>query len=288
MTLNILLAPITDDATRRAFVAIAVLSFGSAPIGVFLMLRRMSLMGDAMSHAILPGVAVAFLLAGMNRVLMTIGGLIAGLIVAVLTGLMSRLTDMKEDASLAVFYLVSLALGVILVASHGSSHELVEILFGDVQQTDAGALYLIAFNTTLTLCALAVIYRPLVVECVDPLFLRVAGRAGAVAHLVFLAFVVVNLVSAYNALGTLLAVGMMILPAGTARFWSRDISRIIAIAIFSAVISGYFGLVLAAAAGVPAGPSVVLAAGAIYFLSMLIGPAGGLLRRFAPGRHLQA
>lgn len=288
MTLNILLAPITDDATRRAFVAIAVLSFGSAPIGVFLMLRRMSLMGDAMSHAILPGVAVAFLLAGMNRVLMTIGGLIAGLIVAVLTGLMSRLTDMKEDASLAVFYLVSLALGVILVASHGSSHELVEILFGDVQQTDAGALYLIAFNTTLTLCALAVIYRPLVVECVDPLFLRVAGRAGAVAHLVFLAFVVVNLVSAYNALGTLLAVGMMILPAGTARFWSRDISRIIAIAIFSAVISGYFGLVLAAAAGGPAGPSVVLAAGAIYFLSMLIGPAGGLLRRFAPGRHLQA
>lgn len=288
MTLNILLAPITDDATRRAFVAIAVLSFGSAPIGVFLMLRRMSLMGDAMSHAILPGVAVAFLFAGMNRVLMTIGGLIAGLIVAVLTGLMSRLTDMKEDASLAVFYLVSLALGVILVASHGSSHELVEILFGDVQQTDAGALYLIAFNTTLTLCALAVIYRPLVVECVDPLFLRVAGRAGAVAHLVFLAFVVVNLVSAYNALGTLLAVGMMILPAGTARFWSRDISRIIAIAIFSAVISGYFGLVLAAAAGGPAGPSVVLAAGAIYFLSMLIGPAGGLLRRFAPGRHLQA
>jgi zinc/manganese transport system permease protein len=286
--LDIFATPFTDEAARRALVAIVVLSFGSAPIGVFLMMRRMSLMGDAMSHALLPGVAVAFLLTGMNRIMMTIGGLIAGLVVAVLSGLMTRVTEMKEDASLAVFYLVSLALGVILVTSRGSSHELVEILFGDVQTIDASVLYFIAFNTTLTLCALAVIYRPLVMECVDPLFLRVAGRAGALAHLVFLAFVVVNLVSAFNALGTLLAVGMMILPAGTAQFWSRDISRIIFAAILSAIVSGYFGLVLAAAVDAPAGPSVVLTAGAIYFLSMVIGPAGGLVHRFAPGRHLEA
>jgi zinc/manganese transport system permease protein len=208
--------------------------------------------------------------------------------VALLSGVVTRVTDMKEDASLAVFYLVSVALGVVLVASHGSSHELMEILFGDVQQIDAAALYLIAFNTTLTLCVLAVIYRPLVMECVDPLFLRVAGRAGGAAHLIFLAFVVVNLVSAYNALGTLLAVGMMILPAGTARFWSRDMSRIIPVAIVSVLISGYFGLVLSSAAGVPAGPSVVLAAGAVYFVSMFVGPAGGLLRRLVPQRHLEA
>ena len=118
--LDIFATPFTDEAARRALVAIVVLSFGSAPIGVFLMLRRMSLMGDAMSHAILPGVAVAFLLTGMNRIMMTIGGLIAGLVVAVLSGLMTRVTEMKEDASLAVFYLVSLALGVILVTSRGS------------------------------------------------------------------------------------------------------------------------------------------------------------------------
>jgi zinc/manganese transport system permease protein len=288
MPLDIFAIPFTDEAARRALVAIVVLSFGSAPIGVFLMLRRMSLTGDAMSHAILPGVAVAFLLSGMNRVMMTIGGLIAGLLVAVLSGLMTRVTDMKEDASLAVFYLVALALGVTLVSSHGSSHELIEILFGDVQTIDAGALYLIAFNTTLTLAALAAIYRPLVMECVDPLFMRVAGRAGAFAHLIFMAFVVVNLVSAYNALGTLLAVGMMILPAGIARFWSRDISRVIFVAIVSAILSGYIGLVLSAATGAPAGPSVVLMAGAIYFVSMIVGPAGGLVRRFAPGRHLEA
>jgi len=286
--LDVFAIPFTDETARRALAAIVVLSFGSAPIGVFLMLRRMSLTGDAMSHAILPGVAAAFLLSGMNRIMMTIGGLIAGLIVAVLSGLMTRATEMKEDASLAVFYLVSLALGVILVTSHGSSHELIEILFGDVQTIDAGALYLIAFNTTLTFGALAIIYRPLVMECVDPLFIRVAGRAGAFAHLVFMAFVVVNLVSAYNALGTLLAVGMMILPAGTARFWSRDMSHIILVAIVSAIVSGYLGLVLSAAADAPAGPSVVLTAGAIYFLSMIFGPAGGLVRRFAPGRHLEA
>ena len=126
------------------------------------------------------------------------------------------------------------------------------------------------------------------IECVDPLFLRTMGRAGAAAHLAFLALVVVNLFSAFHALGTLLAVGLMILPAAIARFWSRDISGIIMIAIMSAVVSGYLGLLVSFHITVPAGPAIVLVAGVLYFLSLFLGPAGGLLRRAVSRGHLEA
>ncbi len=289
MIYNALIAPFAEhDFMRRGLASVIVLAFGVAPVGVFLMLRRMSLMGDAMSHAILPGVAAGFLLSGLNRFAMSIGGLIAGLVVAVLSGVVARSTEMKEDASLAVFYLVSLALGVVIVSAHGSDLDLLEILFGNIQTLDQAGLMLITFNTTLSLIVVAVIYRPLVIECVDPLFLRTMGRAGAAAHLAFLALVVINLISAFHALGTLLAVGLMILPAAIARFWSPDISAIIAIAVLGAAVSGYFGLLAAFYMNVPAGPAIVLVAGVVYFLSMFLGPAGGILRRVITRGHLEA
>jgi len=289
MIYTALIAPFAEqDFMRRGLASVIVLAFGVAPVGVFLMLRRMSLMGDAMSHAILPGVAAGFLLSGLNRFAMSIGGLIAGLVVAVLSGVVARSTEMKEDASLAVFYLVSLALGVVIVSAHGSDIDLLEILFGNIQTLDQSGLMLITFNTTLSLIVVAVIYRPLVIECVDPLFLRTIGRAGAAAHLAFLALVVINLISAFHALGTLLAVGLMILPAAIARFWSRDISAIIAIAVLGAAVSGYFGLLAAFYINVPAGPAIVLVAGVVYFLSMFLGPAGGILRRVITRGHLEA
>ena len=235
-----------------------------------------------------PGVAAAFLLSGLNRIAMTIGGLIAGLVVAVLSGVVARSTQIKEDTSLAVFYLVSLALGVSIVSAHGTSLDLLEILFGNIRALDDQALLVIAFNTSLSLAILAVIYRPLVIECVDPVFLRTMGRAGGMAHLAFLALVVINLISAFLALGTLLAVGLMILPAAIAKFWSRDISCLIVVAIGSAIVSGYAGLIVSVQTGVPGGPAIVLAAGAIYLLSLLFGSAGGVLRSIAPGHHLKA
>ena len=149
-------------------------------------------------------------------------------------------------------------------------------------------LLLVAFNATLTLLMLAVIYRPLVIESVDPLFLRTVSRAGGPAHLCFLALVVINLVSGFQALGTLLAVGLMILPAGIARFWSRDITGMICIAVISAILSGYAGLVLSFQTKVPSGPAIILVAAVLYMASVLFGGVGGLLRQLFPGRHLEA
>jgi len=146
----------------------------------------------------------------------------------------------------------------------------------------------IAFNATITLIVLAVIYRPLVIECVDPLFLRTVSRAGAPAHLAFLALVVINLVNGFHALGTLLAVGLMVLPAGIARFCARDITGMIIIAVLSTIISGYFGLLLSFHSRVPSGPAVILVASGLYVLALLFGNVGGVVRQLFPGRHLEA
>src|SRR6201992_771029 len=260
---------------RRALAAVIALSLGGAPIGVFLMLRRMSLVGDAMAHAILPGAAIGFLLSGLNMFAMTTVGLIAGFTVAILSGVVARTTELKEDASLATFYLTSLALGVTIVSIKGSNIDLLHVLFGNILAMDDQTLLLVAINTTLTLVVLAVIYRPLVIESVDPLFLRTVSHAGGVAHLTFLALVVVNLVNGFQALGTLLAVGLMILPAGIARFWSRELTGMVTIAVASAILSGYAGLVLSFQTRIPSGPAVILVAAVIYVVSILFGNVRG-------------
>jgi zinc/manganese transport system permease protein len=284
-----LIAPFVEFAfMRRALVGTLALALGAGPVGVFLMLRRMSLVGDAMAHAILPGAALGFMVAGLNVFAMTAGGIIAGIVVAVLTGLVARATELKEDASLAAFYLVSLALGVTIVSVNGTNIDLLHVLFGSVLALDDGALVLIGAITTVTLAVLALIYRPLVLECVDPGFLRSVSGAGGPAHIAFLALVVLNLVAGFHALGTLLAVGLMMLPAVIGRFWARDITMMILIAVGSAMTAGYVGLLISYHASVPSGPAIILVAGALCALSVFFGRVGGLVWQAFPGRHLEA
>ncbi|MES1153112.1 MAG: metal ABC transporter permease, partial [Dongia sp.] len=130
---DLIIAPFSEFAfMRRALIACIAISLSAGPIGAFMVLRRMSLMGDAMSHAVLPGVALGFLLFGLDLWPMALGGLVASLAVALLAGLVSRLTPLKEDASLAGFYLISLSAGVLIVSLRGSNIDLLHILFGSI------------------------------------------------------------------------------------------------------------------------------------------------------------
>ncbi len=286
---DLFITPFSEfEFMRRALAGVLALAFGAGPIGVFLMLRRMSLVGDAMAHAVLPGAAVGFLISGLNLFAMAAGGMVAGFVVAILAGLVARTTELKEDASLAAFFIISLALGVTIVSIKGTNIDLLHFLFGTVLALDDQTLILIAVNATVTLFGLALIYRPLVLECVDPGFLRSVSGAGAVAHIAFLALLVLNLVSGFHALGTLLAVGIMMLPAVTARFWARDITTMIAIAAGTGAVAGYAGLLVSFHTAVPSGPAVILVAGAIYAISLLFGRVGGLIWQAFPGRHLEA
>jgi len=286
---DLLLSPFADFAfMQRALVGVIAIALAGGPVGVFLMLRRMSLTGDAMAHAILPGAAIGYLIAGLSLPAMTIGGLVAGVVVAVAAGLVSRFTALKEDASLAAFYLLSLALGVTIVSLRGSNVDLLHVLFGTVLALDDSTLLLISAISTITVLALALFYRPLVLECVDPTFLRSVSRAGTPTHLVFLGLVVLNLVGGFHALGTLLAVGMMMLPAAASRFWTNDITIMMVASVAIGIVSGIGGLLLSFHAELPAGPAIILTAGGIYGLSLLLGREGGLLWLAWPGRHLEA
>jgi zinc/manganese transport system permease protein len=286
---DLLVSPFVEfEFMRRALVGVLALAVGAAPVGVLLMLRRMSLMGDAMAHAILPGAAIGYLLFGLSLMAMATGGLIAGLAVALLAGGVARATEMKEDASLAAMFLLSLALGVAIVSLRGNNIDLLHFLFGSVLALDDEALILIAAVATVSLATLALIWRPLVLESVDAGFLRSVSRAGGPAHIVFLALVALNLVGGFQALGTLLAVGVMIVPAVISRFWSRDLTAMVMIAAAAGILSGYAGLILSFQSGLPAGPAIILVAGLVYCGSVLLGPCGGLLRPLLQRRHLEA
>lgn len=287
--LEFLFVPFVEvDVMRQALVAGLALSLGAVPVGVFLMLRRMSLIGDALSHAILPGVALGYFLAGLSLTAMTLGGLVTGLAVALLSGLIARSTMLKEDTSFAALLIIALALGVAIVSFRGADEELVHLLFGDVESLDTAAVTFLAAVATVTLGVMALIYRPLVMECVDPLFLRSVSRAGGIAHLTFLVLMVLNMVAGFRALGTLMAIGIMIVPAAAAPFWARSVPGLIAAALASGIASCWLGLAAAYQLGQPSGPAVVLVAGAIYALSVLFGRQGGLVRRLLPMRHLEA
>lgn len=286
---DLLISPFIEFSfMRRALVGCFALALGATPIGIFLMLRRMSLMGDAMAHAILPGAAFGYLVSGLSVGAMTVGGVVAGLTVAILSGVVARVTVLREDASLAAFYLISLALGVLIVSISGNSIDLLHVLFGSVLALDNTTLLLIASITTITAIAMSLIYRPLVMECVDAGYLRSVSGLSPVAHFGFLVLVVINLVGGFHALGTLMAVGIMILPAAAARFWARNIGSMLLTAVVIALLAGYVGLLLSYYVGVPSGPAIILVLGFIYLFSILFARDGVITQRLRATRHLEA
>lgn len=289
MIADIFFQPFVEhDYMRRALVACVALSMGCGPVGVFLMLRRMSLMGDAMSHAILPGVAVAFIFFGTALWPMTIGGFIVALLVALIAGGVSRMTALKEDASFAALYLISLAGGVMLVSMHGQTDELIHILFGDIFEIKPQSLVMVATVATATLFGLAAIYRPLIMECFDTVFLRSVGGRGGLCYMTFLVLVALNLVAGFQALGTLMTLGLIIIPSAAANFWSRNIGSAIGLSILFAFLSAFAGLLIAYHAHVPSGASMVLVAGGIYIASVFAGTHHSLRAMMVKHRHLKA
>jgi len=283
-----LIEPFADFAfMRRALVACLALSVAGSTIGVFLILRRMSLMGDALGHALLPGAALGFLLGGLSLPAMSLGGFVAGITTALVSGAIARFTSMREDASFAAAYLTSLAAGVLIVSLRGSAIDLMNILFGAILAVDNQALILIVGTATVTLAGLAAIYRPLVVECFNPGFLAAMGARGALYHSLFLALAVLNMVAAFQALGTLMALGLMLLPAVASSFWAREVWSMTLIAVPVAFLSGAIGLLLSFHAGLPSGPTIVLVASLFFLGSLLLGSRASVRSRLSRPVHLR-
>lgn len=285
---DLFLAPFAEPAMRTALAGCVALAFGGAPIGVFLVLRRTSLIGDALSHAILPGVAIAFVFAGFSVLWMTIGGLpeprdrhrrrrhdphVGDPRGRQPRGLLHHLAGLRHAAR----------------PTFGTDEELVHVLFGRVLELKAEALLTIAEIATATMAALAVLYRPLIARVFDPGLLRRAGWTGALTHTAFLSLVVLNLIGGFQALGTLMAVGLMLLQAASAGFWSESAGGQIAVAIAMTIAASLTGLLFAFHAGTPPPEStIVLTAGVFYLASLAAGPRESIGARLIRLRHLEA
>ncbi len=286
---DLLFTPFIEFAfMKRALLGCMIIAISAAPVGVLLMLRRMSLTGDAMAHAILPGAAIGYLVSGLSIGAMTLGGMLAGAVVVLFSALVSRLTAAAEEASLAAFYLISLAAGVLIISASGSQLDLLHILFGSALALDREALLFLTGISALTWLALALIYRPLVLECVDRVYLQTVSRLSPYAHFTFLILVVLNLVAGFNALGTLMSVGMMILPAAIAKFWFKRLDALMLAAIVIGCVASYVGLLLSFNFGWATGPTIIVVLGLCYLLSTLLGLQNGLLQRWIKPRHLSA
>jgi len=260
---------------RRAFVVTTILSASVAPVGAFLVLRRLSLAGEAMAHAITPGVVIGFVTAGLSVMSLLFGGLIAGLGVAVLTAYLARNTILRSDASLASLYLIALAIGIFILSAAGSAVPLKSFLFGSILGVDDASIILVGGVATVTLVTFAFILRPLIMSTCDPVFFESQVKRPWIVDQGFMFLLVLNLLAAFKTLGTLMAVGLMILPATAARYWSGTITAQLGLGFIFSLLSCWLGLTLSyVLPETPSGPAIVLVAGAIFVLSALFGPLG--------------
>jgi zinc/manganese transport system permease protein len=259
---------------RAALVACLALALMNGAVGTLLVLRRMSLDGEVLGHAVMPGAAVGFLYAGPSPLWLSLGGLASGLAVAALGGLVTH-GGARRDAGLVAFYLVALSLGVALVAWRGSNVDVMRVLFGTVLAIDQRALLQMAAVSSVIVLVIAALYRPLAVGAFDPAFLRAVG-ARAPYGAVFSTLVVLALVASFQAFGTLLAVGPMLLPAAAARCWRLGAAGAMALATGFGLAASVVGLLVSYHVNLPSGPAIVLAAGLLFGISLAL--ANGLPR----------
>jgi zinc/manganese transport system permease protein len=276
-----------DFSLPMALAGGLALAMGGAPLGVLLIARRMSLVGDALSHGILPGAALAYLIAGPNPAALMIGALLAGFVVAGLSSLLARTKQMPEDAAFAVFYLSALALGILIMGRSANAEMVFDLLFGTAKGLDTAALLVSAGGATATLFTLALFIRGFLAESADPVFMRASGLPGGMLHLVLMLLVALNLVAGFRAFGALMTVSLMMIPAAASRFWARRAVAQAGVAVLISALSSFAGLMLAHRLRVEPGATMTLTAASLFALSALVGSNNGLLQNL-PGRpHLE-
>jgi zinc/manganese transport system permease protein len=274
-------APFSEYAfMRSALVACMALAVASGPLGTLLLLRRMGLVGDVLSHAVMPGAAVGFALAGSALAVLSIGGLLTGIAVVLLMILGTRFGAQREDASLAAFYFASIGVGVLIVSLRGTNLDLMHVLLGTVLAIDVPALLLIVTIASVVVAVLALIFRPLAIQSFDPAFLRTMGGSDSTYRAIFLVLVVLDLVAGFQAFGTLLAGVPLLLPAAAARCWAQRIGPLVGLSIGFGIVAGYAGLLVSYHLNVPSGPAIACAAALIYAVSALVPASRMLLTAF--------
>ncbi|MCO4346507.1 metal ABC transporter permease [Staphylococcus agnetis] len=234
-------------------------------VGCFILLRGLSLMGDAMSHAVLPGVAISFLL----NIPMFIGALVTGVLSSLCIGYISDTTKTKKDAAIGIIFTTFLATGIILISAIQSTTDLYHILFGNILAITDDAFY-----TTLwiSLCVIGIIlflYRPLKISTFDSIFSRMNGIPTRFIHYLVMLLLALVIVTSVQTVGVILVVALLITPASTAYLIANKLSTMLMISCICSMISATLGIYISFQLNLPSGAVIVLIAATLYVLSFI-------------------
>lgn len=272
----------------RAITAAALVGITSAVLGSFVMLRNMALVGDALSHAVLPGVVLGYILAGYSLTAFFWGAVAAGLLTAVVVTYLQRNVYVKNDAAIGIVFTAMFALGVIgisiLSRGQGVHLDIRDFLFGNVLGITPQDLNLTGVIAGFVLLSIVVFYRPLHLSTFSPVVAKSMGLPTGALHYYLMLLLALAVVAALQSVGVILVVAMLIVPASTAYLLTDRLHVLLVLAAVVGVLSAMGGMLLAVALNLPPGPAMTLCGVALYALAVLFAPKRGLVRRWAGQR----
>lgn len=273
----------------------ALVATACGVLGCFVVLRRMALIGDALSHAVLPGVVIAFMLTNNTGIVgLLTGALIAGLITAVLINLVTRFSRTKEDSSIGIVFTAFFALGIILISAlpRGSHFDLKCYLFGNPLAVGPEDLWMMAVVAPAVVLMVVLLYHPLKISSFDPVVAAAMGLPVVLLHYLLMGMLSATVVAGLKTTGVILVVAMVITPASAAyqltnRFWVM----LVLAGVFGA-LSAALGMSVAFVTNAPTGPAMVLVAAGLFTLAVIFSPSHGIvfdrIRRWKLNLHIQS
>ncbi|AVQ34221.1 metal ABC transporter permease [Staphylococcus muscae] len=250
----------------RAMLTAILVGIVCGVVGCIIILRGLSLMGDAMSHAVLPGVALSFLF----NIPMFFGALITGMLSSVLIGYISDRSKTKKDAAIGITFTAFLASGIILISVIHSATDLYHILFGNILAITQSAFYTTLFVSIIVVSLIVILYRPLKVSTLDPVFSRMSGLNTTMLHYFVMLLLALVIVASVQTVGVILVVALLVTPASTAYLITNKLSTMMMTSCLFSVISATVGIYLSFIFNLPSGAVIVLIATLLYVATFII------------------
>lgn len=260
---------------QKAFITSIMVGIICGVIGSFIVLRGMALMGDAISHAVLPGVAISYML-GIN---FFYGAVVTGVLTALGIGVISQNSRIKNDSSIGIVFSAMFALGIILITAAQSATDLTKILFGNVLSVRTSDTILTLIVGAIVLLAVFLFYKELLISSFDETMAAAYGLNVRLIHYGIMVLLTLVTVASLQTVGVILVVAMLITPAATAYLLTNRLSTMIFLAAFFGAASSVIGLYLSFAFNLPSGPVIVLATTAIFLIVFLFSPKQGVIWR---------
>lgn len=261
----------------RAMLTAILVGVVCGVVGCLIILRGLSLMGDAMSHAVLPGVALSFLM----NIPMFIGAMVTGMLSSVMIGYISEASKTKKDAAIGITFTTFLALGIVLISVIHSATDLYHILFGNILAITQSAFHTTFAVSIVVLALILILYRPLKMSTFDPIFSRMSGLNTTLIHYFVMLLLALVIVASVQTVGVILVVALLITPASTAFLFTKKLSTMMMVSSIFSVISSTLGIYMSFKMNLPSGAVIVLISAVLYGLTFGIIKLKNLLQKGA-------